>query len=125
MSDKPWIDPANCGSGCGGAGEDCGSPECYPDGRKPTFEAKHCATDLREMIRLLEERQQRNIDAVRGMDRELTPVENARFEVGFGLLSDLLRDLRQMADGWEQGQPNYRVTEKALELLPEVQAILG
>lgn len=27
---KSWIDPANCGSGCGGAGEDCGSPECSP-----------------------------------------------------------------------------------------------
>jgi hypothetical protein len=79
------------------------------------MEVKHCTMDLREMIRLLEERQQRNIDAVREMGRELTPVENARFEVGFGLLSDLLIDLRQMADGWDNGLPNYRITEKELD----------
>jgi len=79
------------------------------------MEVKHCTMDLRELIRMIEERKQRNIDAVREMDRELTPVENARFEVGVGLMMDLLVDLRQMADGWDQGLPNYRITEKALE----------
>jgi hypothetical protein len=29
LGDKPWIDPDNCGSGCGGAGEDCGDPACH------------------------------------------------------------------------------------------------
>jgi hypothetical protein len=71
--------------------------------------------DLREMIRLLEERQQRNIAAVREMDRDLTPTEEARFEVGFGLLADLVNDLCNMANGWEDAQPNYRVTERALK----------
>jgi hypothetical protein len=31
LGDKPWIDPANCGSGCGGAGEDCGDPDCFDE----------------------------------------------------------------------------------------------
>ena len=66
------------------------------------------------MIRLLEERQQRNIESVRAMDRDLTPEEEARFDVGVRLLMDLLRDLHSMADGWEQDLPHYRVTEKEL-----------
>jgi len=32
LGDKPWIDPDNCGSGCGGAGEDCGDPQCFDEG---------------------------------------------------------------------------------------------
>lgn len=79
------------------------------------MKVRHCVMDLRELIRLLEERQQRNIAAIREMDRDPTPVEEARFEVGFGLLADLVGDLRSMANGWEDGHPNYRVTEQALK----------
>lgn len=82
------------------------------------MQVKHCVMDLRELIRLLEERQQRNVEAIRSMDRDPTPVEEARFEVGFGLLADLVGDLRSMANGWEDDQPNYRVTERALKEQP-------
>jgi hypothetical protein len=79
------------------------------------METPHYLSDLDEMIAGLDERQQLNIDAVRAMDRELTDAENARFEVGWGLLRDLTTDLRQMRDAWAEGHPMYRKTEKMLE----------
>lgn len=79
------------------------------------MKTQHCIMDLRELIRLLNERQARNIQAVKDSDHELTAMESARFEVGFGLLCDLLRDLKGIADAWDNGQPHYRVTEQMLE----------
>lgn len=77
------------------------------------MEVKHCVMDVREMLRLLTERRRKNVDEVRG--KELTPVQEARFEVGTLLLMDLERDLRKMANAWEDGYPAYRVTEEDLE----------
>lgn len=78
------------------------------------FAVKHCQMDLDKLIERLQERLQRNIDAIKSLDREPTPVEEARFEVGWGLLRDLLIDLNGMKDSWADGRGAYRVTEKDL-----------
>lgn len=79
------------------------------------MELPHYLSDLDEMIAGLVAREQRNIEAVRELDRELTPEENARFEVGWGFIRDQLTDLRTMRDWWAKGQPMYRKTEQMLE----------
>ena len=76
---------------------------------------KHFIADIGEMAALLEARLQRNLDAVRSMDRDLTPVENARFETGWGALRDQITSLREMQEAWERGHPVYRKVEKMIE----------
>jgi hypothetical protein len=73
----------------------------------------HCAMDLRQLIRQQRDRIRANADAVKG--RELTPVEEARFEVGTLLLMDLVQQLEEMVGCWDKDHPAYRVTEQALE----------
>lgn len=46
---------------------------------------------------------------------DLTQVQEARFEVGLGLLMDITRDLVEMRDQWTRGEAAYRVTEEAME----------
>jgi len=75
----------------------------------------HFLSDLDEMIAGLQARRQRNVEAVKAMTRELTPAEDARFEVGWGMLTDQINDLQKMRDGWAEGHPMYRKTEKMLE----------
>jgi len=79
------------------------------------METKHHIADLDEMIKGLEERQQLNIATIKEMGRELTKIENTRFEVGWGMLRDQLLDLRKMRDAWSKGYPMYRKTEKMME----------
>jgi len=79
------------------------------------MEQKHFIADIDEMIAGLEARRQRNIEAVKAMGRELTPAEDARFEVGWGMLTDMITDLTKLRDGWRDGHPMYRKTEKMLE----------
>jgi hypothetical protein len=79
------------------------------------MEKAHYLSDLDEMIASLVARDQRNIEAVRELKRELTPVENARFEVGWGFIRDQLMDLRKMREWWAKDQPMYRKTEKMLK----------
>ena len=73
----------------------------------------HCSMDLRQLIRQQRDRIQDNVEAVKG--RELSPVEEARFEVGIRLLTDLVQQLEEMAGCWDKDHPAYRVTERALE----------
>ncbi len=82
------------------------------------MELPHFLSDLDEMIAGLEARGQRNIDAVKELDRELTPEEKARFEVGWGFIRDQLTDLRTLRKWWAEGQPMYRKTEQLLEDTP-------
>lgn len=74
----------------------------------------HCLLDLGELIQSLYDRRARNIEAVRALGRDLTPAEDARFEVGFGLATDMIRDLEAMQRAWSDGCGAYRVTERAL-----------
>ena len=78
------------------------------------MEIEHCISDLDEMISGLEQRAQRNIDAVKELERELTPEEDARFEVGWGFIRDQLDDLRKMRECWSRDEGFYRKTEQAL-----------
>jgi hypothetical protein len=77
-----------------------------------TMDTKQCIMDLREMIRLIGERKDRNVAAAASKPT-LTVEQNARFEVGLGLMVDFCRELGAMADAWEQGMAAYRVTELA------------
>ena len=76
---------------------------------------EHYLSDLDEMIAGLAARQQRNVDAVKAADRDLTPEEELRFEVGWCMTRDLLADMRTMRDWWAKGHAMYRKTEKMLE----------
>ena len=69
--------------------------------------------DLRALLRALRERQDRNVTAIRAIDRELTPIEEARFDVGWRLLRDVIMDIEEMESAWTQDVPAYRVTENA------------
>ena len=77
------------------------------------MKVEHCTMDLRQLIRQQRDRLQDNVDSVKGC--ELTPVQEARFEVGTLLLMDLIQKLEELAGCWDSGDPAYRVTEQALE----------
>ncbi len=79
------------------------------------MDSKHFCNDLAELLVTLRARHQRNLEAVRNSTEPLTDVENARFEVGFGLMHDLIINLDTMHRHWSEGQPAYRSTEKMLE----------
>lgn len=72
-------------------------------------------SDIDELIAGLQARQELNVETVRAMNRDLTEAENARFEVGWGLLRDLLMDLNSIRNAWAEGSPAYRKTEQMLE----------
>jgi hypothetical protein len=78
-------------------------------------EVKHCVMDLEDMIKSMQDRLQRNVDDVKKMGRELTEVEDARFEVGSLLLMDIVDDLQGVVAAWKDNAPARRVTEEAIE----------
>lgn len=78
------------------------------------MELKHCVMDLEDIVRGMHERIQRNVDDVREMGRDLTPVEDARFEVGTLLLKDVVDDLEQVIAAWKDNAPARRVTQVAI-----------
>lgn len=79
------------------------------------LEVQHCIMDMAELTNGIRDRLQRNIDEIKASTRKLTPVEEARFEVGYGLLKDLLIDLDNIKKSWEGGHGAYRITEKILD----------
>jgi len=79
------------------------------------MELKHCVMDIEDIVRGMRERIQHNVDDVRKMDRDLTPVEDARFEVGTLLLKDVVDDLEQVIAAWKDNAPARRVTEIAIK----------
>ena len=72
-----------------------------------------CLVDLDTLIAQLQERYRNNLDEARSIP-ELSPVQEARFEVGMLLLRDLMHDLHVMRDQWAQGGAAYRVTEQQM-----------
>ncbi|MBM4372155.1 MAG: hypothetical protein FJ098_10905 [Deltaproteobacteria bacterium] len=78
------------------------------------MDRSHCLLDLQQQIRALRDRHKRNVEAVRKLGADLTPVENARFEVGTLLCLDLLHDLEEMTSCWHRDFPAYRATEEKI-----------
>ena len=86
------------------------------------MEVKHCVMDLEDFVAGMGRRVDSNIDAFVSKGPP-TEVEEERFKVGYGLLKDLMKDLREVVDAWKEGYPARRVTEEAMEKAGEIAVI--
>lgn len=91
------------------------------------LKVSHCVADLDAFTQGVRERLERNLAFVRESKEPLTAVEEARFEVGFGLLTDMLKDLEGMLEQWRKGGAAYRTSEDELKhaLRDEVAALVA
>lgn len=83
---------------------------------KSAMTGDHYISDVRAIIKSMQDRIDRNVEDVRGMEHGMTPVQEARFDVGTRMLMDLIRDLLSVIECWKDGKAAYRVTEKMMAL---------